>query len=398
MNTIFPCLHGERWKETLSEKHVQAVWYDAMIRPSRIFSLEGEEVRVIDPGVWNLEEGPDFLDALLEIGSERRVVRGDVEIHTHPSDWTAHGHGEDRHYDHVVAHVTWYRGTPPPTLPPGAISIALGEEMTRKKPFEPEWIDLSCYPLAKVPAVPRPCQEHFGGDNALAQQLLSDAGKKRLSSKADRFATLLADRPGERMQIIYEEVMGAFGYRRNSRNFRFISKVVPYTAVVDEPENAETAYLSAATFLDWDRRCTRPNNSPERRLAGAADFFANKAAMAIFDMRDFSPSASKKTVKLLMATARLGAGRAGAIFSNILVPLALAEGRTSEIPDWIPPEDISSPMRLMAFRLLGRDHNPDSFYAKNGLQMQGLVQIHREFCLETYPICETCALIARGAA
>lgn len=398
MNVIFPCLHGERWKETLTEKHVQAAWYDSMIRPAKLYSREGEEVRVIDPGVWNLEEGPDFHDALLEIGEDRRHVRGDVEIHIHPSDWTAHGHGDDPNYAHVVAHVTWFAGEVPPTLPEGAISIVLSEEITRKRPFEPEWIDLSCYPLAKVPEVARPCQDKFGCDNAIAQKLLAHAGRKRLLSKAGRLGALLDSRPGERMQVVYEEVMNAFGYRRNSRNFRFIAKVVPYSVVANEPENVEKAYLSVAEFLEWDRRFMRPNNSPERRLCGAAEFFANAAAMSIFDTRDFSPPACKKAVKLLMASARLGAGRAGAIFSNIIVPLALAEGRIDSVPEWLPPEDISSPMRLMAFRLLGRDHNPAAYYARNGLQMQGLVQIHREFCLEIYPICESCALVALGAA
>ena len=48
----------------------------------------------------------------------------------------------------------------------------------------------------------------------------------------------------------------------------------------------------------------------------------------------------------------------------------------------------------MAFRLFGRDHNPLACYAANGLHIQGLIQIHREFCLQVHPDCGDCGLVA----
>ena len=65
----------------------------------------------------------------------------------------------------------------------------------------------------------------------------------------------------------------------------------------------------------------------------------------------------------------------------------------AEAPEWILPEDVSAPVRLAAFRLLGRDHNP-SLYAGNGLLIQGLLHVHREFCLAVHPDCGACALAA----
>ena len=70
----------------------------------------------------------------------------------------------------------------------------------------------------------------------------------------------------------------------------------------------------------------------------------------------------------------------------------MAEGRVADAPDWLPPEDVSRPVRLTAFRLLGRDHNPRAFYSGNGLHIQGLIDIHRSFCLPRHPFCQTCAL------
>ena len=91
----------------------------------------------------------------------------------------------------------------------------------------------------------------------------------------------------------------------------------------------------------------------------------------------------------------MGRGRAGAIVANVIAPFALAEGRTSTLPDWLPPEDISEPVRLTAFRLFGRDHNPAAFYSTNGLLIQGLLQIHRDYCLQMHPDCGECDLAKR---
>jgi len=64
-----------------SERHVQCVWFDPRWRPAELKTETGEPVRVISPGDWNLEPGPDFLNAALEVGADRRRVAGAVEIH-----------------------------------------------------------------------------------------------------------------------------------------------------------------------------------------------------------------------------------------------------------------------------------------------------------------------------
>ena len=71
----------------ITERHVQAIWYDAALRPKNLTTRRGSEVTVVSPGEWNLEAGPDFRNAVLEIGKERRRVVGDVEVHLCPSDW-----------------------------------------------------------------------------------------------------------------------------------------------------------------------------------------------------------------------------------------------------------------------------------------------------------------------
>ena len=390
----------------LTERHVQAIWYDAALRPKRLVSRRGSEIRVVSPGVWNLGPGPDFRAAVLEIGRERRRVTGDVEVHVVPSDWDLHGHGSDPNYRNVVAHVTWGCGPEPSTLPPGAVSIWLGRFLSSDPSFSLAQVDLGAYPYARLPLPSRPCESKLANNPDLAHETLAAAGRHRLRMKSRRLQGRLAERQsasgGEhlavRRQVYYEEVMTALGYSRNARQFRRVAERVPIDSLPNEVGPARNALMTAGTFEEWDRSGCRPHNSPEERLAHAADIMVSTPTLGMAETRNFDASACRRMVSA-MCTGEgspplrvLGKGRAAAIIANVIVPFALAEGRIAESPDWLPPEDISDPVRLTASRLFGRDHNPAAYYAGNGLLIQGLLQIHRDHCLASYPECENCGL------
>ena len=91
----------------------------------------------------------------------------------------------------------------------------------------------------------------------------------------------------------------------------------------------------------------------------------------------------------------IGRGRAAAIIANVVLPFAMAEERTEECPEWLPPEDVSQPVRLTAYRLFGRDHNPSALYSSNGLLIQGILQIRLDNCLRLHPDCASCGLGVR---
>lgn len=405
----------------MTERHVQAIWYDAALRPRRLVTRRGCAVAVVSPGEWNAGPGPDFRRAVLELGPERRRIVGDVEVHLAPSDWDFHGHGADPNYRNVIAHVTWRGGPPPATLPSGAVSIWLGRFMTADCSFAPEQIDLAAYPFARLPLVGRPCERELAHDPDRARRVLAAAGRHRLKMKARRLVGRLCARArtardgfggsgtnvdAARRQVFYEEVMTALGYAKNATPFRRVAERVPLDSLPREPDAARTAFRVAGGFEAWDRAGSRPWNTPERRLATAAAIFAETDVMALCAAGDFSKSACRAMVRALCGSRRLtadgargqwmGRGRAAAILANVVAPFALAEERLSEIPDWLPPEDVSEPVRLTAFRLFGRDHNPAAFYATNGLLIQGLLQIHRDCCLPLYPDCAPCPLMRQS--
>ena len=392
--------------EIISERHVQAIWYDGALRPAGLRTADGAPVHVVDPGRWNLEAGPDFRDAVLEIGADRRRVRGDVEVHVRATDWSTHGHGRDPAYANVVAHVTWHPGPPPVTgtgpLPPRCMRICLGDSLRTRTDFSPEEIDLAAYPYARLPATPRPCEAAFARAPDAARALLRAAGMRRIEGKARRLGALFV-RQGDRSQTFYEEMMAAFGYKHNAAPFRALAQTIPWRDLPPRPAAAAAALacaadLGVAPHVRWHTANVRPANAPARRIAAAARLFAGAwpGLLRRLDACDLATRPGQQAaLDILQTSCPLGAHRAAAMLANVLIPFARAEERLARVPEWIVPEDLNATVRLMAFRLFGRDHNP-AFYAGNGLFIQGLIHVHRAYCLAVHPDCSTCPL-ARAA-
>ncbi len=212
--------------ESFTERHLRVIWFDATHRPAVLTAQDDQSVEVLDPGRWNLEAGPDFLDATLRVLPGRRQVRGDVELHRHPADWVRHGHSGDPRYRRVVASVTWYPGRMPASaLPAGALEIALRDTVLANPTFCFEALDLTAYPYA-APAPRPPCAVALLGLPAGAGAALLDrAGEERLRRKADRLAALCAGHgPG---QTLYEEVLAGLGYKQNELPCRRLAQTVP---------------------------------------------------------------------------------------------------------------------------------------------------------------------------
>jgi len=62
---------NERWLQTLWGRTDWCSW--------QFNTIQGESLRVLSPGTWNSDQGPDFMDAQLFIGQVLWV--GAVELH-----------------------------------------------------------------------------------------------------------------------------------------------------------------------------------------------------------------------------------------------------------------------------------------------------------------------------
>ena len=85
------------------EQLLHYCWKHKLFPLEGLQTTDGQPVEVIDPGLHNLNAGPDFFNAKVKIDGTLWV--GNVEIHNKSSDWFAHGHEKDPHYNNTILHV-----------------------------------------------------------------------------------------------------------------------------------------------------------------------------------------------------------------------------------------------------------------------------------------------------
>ena len=106
----------------MNEKLLQFIWQFQYYNRQELTTTTGECLSIAVPGKHNLNQGPDFLDATIQIGNIRFV--GNIELHVKTSDWYKHHHQTDVQYNNVILHVVWENdaaiitenGIPLPTL------------------------------------------------------------------------------------------------------------------------------------------------------------------------------------------------------------------------------------------------------------------------------------------
>ena len=228
---------------------------------------------------------------------------------------------------------------------------------------------------------------------------LASAGLARLEGRAGRFAKAILHF-GAKEQIFYAAMMEAFGYSANTEGFNRLAYLLPWREIPRNPAEALAALHGAAMLVEWKRFGVRPANWPEKRFGAAArlcsDIPGLLNALAACDW------SCKKGVKEALGIlcgeawrgdfdARLGKGRAAAMAASVVYPFLRATRRIPKA-SWLPVEDLPLAARETAHRLFGRDHSP-SIYNVNGLYVQGLLHIAKDFCAKMRPSCKGCVFM-----
>ncbi|WP_435625026.1 DUF2851 family protein [Flagellimonas sp.] len=89
----------------MREELLHYIWQYKKIPFSKLTTQRKEELQIVNFGLLNSGEGPDFLNARIRIDGQ--LWAGNVEMHLKSSDWYAHHHEIDANYDNVILHVVW---------------------------------------------------------------------------------------------------------------------------------------------------------------------------------------------------------------------------------------------------------------------------------------------------
>ncbi len=284
------------------ERLLQAIWQHQRLRREQLMTLDGQSVRVLHPGFHNLEGGPDFRGAVLQIGEDSPRA-GDIEVDLRASGWHAHGHDINPAFKNVLLHVLWDGDKPAPGAPPvlvlrqaldaplGELSLWLGGDAA---PRWPETQRGQCCATLRSLAEPD------------LHELLRQAAHVRLRSKASQFQARARQAGWE--QSLWEGLFRALGYKHNVWPMQHLAELRPswfiaplellplqarllglsglLPAEMSRVSGATDSYLRKLWDIWWrERDCLgelilpksvwrlhgiRPANHPHRRIALAA--------------------------------------------------------------------------------------------------------------------------------
>lgn len=240
------------------EKIIQYMWQHRLWLPSPLKTVNGEPVEVLDPGMQNLDAGPDFFNAKVRIGN--RTWAGNVEIHERASDWRRHGHDNDRAYDSIILHVV--------TDDDARIKRHDGSEIPQA--VLPSALDFKkIYDrMTAAPACDLPCGAMLADIPALYRtDWLTSLAFERIHAKAEHMGEIMRRTGHEWRGAVYVLLARALGFGINGDAMERLALATPLQALIHHQGDiraVESLMFGQAGFLD-----TRPAGEAEEKYLAA---------------------------------------------------------------------------------------------------------------------------------
>lgn len=199
----------------MNEKLLQFIWAFGYFNKKELCTSGGEQIKIINTGEWNTNQGPDFTGARLKIGDTDWA--GHVELHIFSSDWKAHRHSDDNNYQNVILHVVWeddgyhLKGIPLLELK-GRVSGLLINKYQN-------WMNN----MAHIPCEQEWIRNGWERDEEWLQKLI----RERLSDKSAQFFESLRKTGNHWGESFWQMLAKNFGYRINTDAFEAIAVSLP---------------------------------------------------------------------------------------------------------------------------------------------------------------------------
>ncbi len=246
---------------TFPEKLLQKIWLRREFDITRARTMEGLQITLIHPGKWNLMGGPDFRNARLRFG-DGPEISGDIELHLHASDWSAHRHAHDPAYNGVILHVVLFtpaadhitRGVGETQIPVLSILSLLHHDL-EEYAAEDAIEFLANRPAAHI--------IEMLGVLSLEEvtSLLTRKSNERWEQKV-RYARLRIKKLGW-SEACHQTALEILGYRFNRAPMLRVAAAFPLRTWSDAPQELDFVFESGN---DWSLQGLRPANHPRVRL------------------------------------------------------------------------------------------------------------------------------------
>ena len=385
------------------ERLLHYIWKHRILPLRTLFTTDGREVEVLDPGLQNQNQGPDFFNAKVRIGGN--VWAGNVEVHVRSSDWFRHGHESDPAYNNTILHVVKHAD--------GEVTTQDGHVPPQVELAVPGYVEENYHELCLTEDYPRchrvvpyipPLKVHAWMDALLAE---------RIRERANRLTAMVDGMNGDWERATFVTLCRSFGFGLNGDTFEKWACSIPMGAAGkhrDDLLQVEALFLGMAGLLDtgsglpdagterrkrefaflahkfsltpamdssdWKYLRTRPRNFPHVRIRQIAMLYHK----GIMRMSSLIEAPDIGHLDKALAGGGISAGSRRLLMINTIVPLLYAYGATHadedmmqralSLPEQIPAED-NHILRLWKQCGLTVGTAADS---------QALIQLKREYC------------------
>ena len=229
--------------DKMDEAYVQNLWHEQRFFDTNMGAIDGRTIRVLKPGIWNHNEGPDFMHAEIEIDGKLYV--GDVEIHVQASEWYAHQHHLNSRYNRVILHAVYFDD---------AINLRTRLQNGKRIPT----LELLKLVAADTGDLYDDIQNTGTEDGIcritgkplnmeVLKGVFESLGRERFLEKAESMRLLRTRLDFE--QLLYEGIMEALGYARNSKAMRELAQHVPFKDLDQKSESEIQSVLFGVAGL-----------------------------------------------------------------------------------------------------------------------------------------------------
>lgn len=389
------------------ERLLHYVWKHRLLPVQTLVTTDGQELEVIDPGLHNRDQGPDFFNAKVRLGGT--LWAGNVEVHLRSSDWYRHGHDTDPAYNSVVLHVVGEVD--------GEVTTAEGKTLPQVRIDIPERIRQSYNELCRTEDYPR-CHRIIPSVPTLKVHQWMDALLvERLKERSEQVAARAERTGGDWERATFVTLSRSFGFGLNGDSFERWAMRIPLQAAGKHRDDLfqvealflgmagltddvgtlrgeqeaerlrqEFAYLQHKFSLDeplqrsdWRFLRTRPGNFPSVRIMQIAELYHRGKVQ----MSRLLEAKSAAELQECLAVRGTTAGSRRLLIINTVVPLLFAYGRH------IGDENICQ----RAVRLLEelpaennyilRQWQACGLHVLTAADSQALIQLKRQYCDRT---------------
>ena len=378
------------------EELMYYVWQQKMFQS--ILTLDNTEIEIINPGLRNLDAGPDFFNAKIRINDT--LWAGNVEMHVRASDWFRHHHHDDRAYDSVILHIVLQADA--------VISLHDGEMVKTVVMKIPQDVMEKFERLTNrgqliFSAIN--CRKHL---NAVPSLILHDwqtsLAIQRMMNKVSRVKDIIDNKQKSWPEAFYVLLCRSLGTGINSDSCERLARSLPYVylqkhadnirqleamllgqgnLIEDETTRSEYEFLRAKFNLRpigncaWKHSKIRPVSSPRSRLKALSIIINRQPNLfsKILECQDV-----KSLTKLLYVPNLLGASTIGSIIINSVIPTIMAYGQWQEDLDLCERSiDMLEALPSEANRYM-EQWISCGIPLRSALESQAMLQLYKEYC------------------